>query len=400
MKLRVCYKDRHIGNLETTARKGIEFSYTSEATAPISISMPDLDHVYSEKECLPFFEGLLPEGEIRRQIAEFAHVPATSVMKLLEKYGADIAGALVISVEGPDREEQSGYEEISAEEISRKISQKSRIPMIVSDERIRLSLAGAENKIPVLYRDGKFWLPYGNAASSHIIKATDEFVENEYICNRMAFHSGLNVPQMRIVDFAGKTALLITRFDRVMDDEGVVTRLHQEDFCQALGFMSKNKYEENGGPGLQTSISLIRNNSDAPIADYNSFLEMAVFNYILGNCDAHAKNFSILYDDVLKRKRLAPFYDVICSSIYEQFDKSLAMRVGKHRELNRITAFDFETISSKRLADGIIDQLVSLFPTAVESVREELPDRMHPLLDEIVSDANSRISRIRTAKNP
>lgn len=394
MRLKVFHEGNHIGNLDTTARKGIEFSYTPDAVAPISISMPDLNRVYSEKECLPFFEGLLPEGEIRRQIAEFAHVPATSVMKLLGRYGADIAGALVITDSETDSDDSSGYEPLSAGEISRRISQKSRIPMIVSGERIRLSLAGAENKIPVLYKDGEFLLPFGKAASSHIIKATDEFVENEYICNRLAFHSGLGVPEMEIVEFEGKQALLIRRFDRTIDSDGTVCRLHQEDFCQALGFMSGNKYEENGGPGLQASMQLIRNYSDDPVADSGRFNEMAVFNYMIGNCDAHAKNFSMLYDRNLKRKHLAPFYDVVCSSIYGQFDRSLAMKVGRHRNLDRISASDFEGIASKKLAYEAMDHLVSVFPTAIEAVGNELDDHMHPLLVKIVTDAGARISRL------
>ena len=394
MRLRVLYEDQHIGTLETTANKGVLFSYTPYALAPISISMPDLKRIYSEKECLPFFEGLLPEGEIRRQIAEFAHVPASSVMKLLDRYGADIAGALVIEGEESSTEETTGYLEISDKEISQKISQKSRIPMIFSGERIRLSLAGAENKIPVLFRDGRFYLPLGKAASSHIIKAADEFVENEYICNRLAFHCGLPVPEMSIVDIVGKRVLLIKRFDRTINKDGSITRLHQEDFCQALGFMSRNKYEENGGPGLDLSFSLILNNSANSIADYRNFLGVTVFNYLIGNCDAHAKNFSFLYNPDLSKKRLAPFYDIVCSSIYEQFDKSLAMRVGKHRELDRLTSSDFESITSRRLMRDVIENLVSVFSKAVDAVEKEADRNQHVLLSRIVSDSNKRIEEL------
>lgn len=394
MRLKVFYENIHIGNLDTTADKGIAFSYTQNAFAPISISMPDMNRTYSEKECLPFFEGLLPEGEIRRQIADFAHVPSTSVIRLLERFGADIAGALVITGEEIAVVEESGYTEISETEIRQRISQKSRIPMIFSGNRVRLSLAGAENKVPVLYRDGKYFLPVGSAASSHIIKATDEFVENEFLCNRLACYCGLCVPEMRIVDFEGKSALLVERYDRTATVDGVVSRLHQEDFCQALGFVSRNKYEENGGPGISDSLSLITENSDNPIADIRCFLGITLFNFIIGNCDAHAKNFSMLYDRNLKRKHLAPFYDIVCSSIYEQFDKSLAMKVGNHRELDRITRSDFEHLASKQLLDEEIAQLLTVFPNAVESVREELDDSMQPLLDRIVSDSNGRREKL------
>ena len=394
MRLNIFHKGLHIGNLETTPNRGVVFSYTDYAASPISISMPDLKRVYQEKECLPFFEGLLPEGDIRRQIADFAHVPPTSVIKLLDKYGADIAGALVIVNEESSQDESFGYSEISAEEIRIRISQKSRIPMIYSGSSIRLSLAGAENKVPVLMKDGRYYLPRGNAASSHIIKATDDFDENEFLCNRLAFHCGLDVPEMRIVDFDDKKAILVKRYDRVVSSEGVVSRLHQEDFCQALGIMSQNKYEENGGPGLSASIELIIRHSDDPMTDLRGFLGITLFNYIIGNCDAHAKNFSFVYSGDLKKKHLAPFYDIVCSSIYEQFDRSLAMRIGKHRDLDRITYSDFEGVVSKRLLQDSIENLVSVFPRAIESVKKETSSNLNALLDRIVSDSVPRIKKL------
>ena len=394
MRLNIFHKGLHIGNLETTPNRGVVFSYTDYAASPISISMPDLKRVYQEKECLPFFEGLLPEGDIRRQIADFAHVPPTSVIKLLDKYGADIAGALVIVNEESSQDESFGYSEISSEEIRIRISQKSRIPMIYSGSSIRLSLAGAENKVPVLMKDGRYYLPRGNAASSHIIKATDDFDENEFLCNRLAFHCGLDVPEMRIVDFDDKKAILVKRYDRVVSSEGVVSRLHQEDFCQALGIMSQNKYEENGGPGLSASIELIIRHSDDPMTDLRGFLGITLFNYIIGNCDAHAKNFSFVYSGDLKKKHLAPFYDIVCSSIYEQFDRSLAMRIGKHRDLDRITYSDFEGVVSKRLLQDSIENLVSVFPRAIESVKKETSSNLNALLDRIVSDSVPRIKKL------
>lgn len=394
MRLGVYYGDTHMGDLYTTRNSGVMFSYTEHAFSPVSISMPDLGKVYSEKECLPFFEGLLPEGEIRRQIAALAHVPATSTIRLLNRYGADIAGALVITGEDGTSYE-SGYKEISTEEINRKITQRSRIPMIVSGEqRIRLSLAGAENKVPVLYRDGRFFLPEGRAASSHIIKAADEFVDNEFICNRLAFHCGLSVPRMQVMDFSGIRALLISRYDRKTSPEGEISRLHQEDFCQALGILSGKKYEEAGGPGMQSSIGLIRSSSENPVSDIRAFLAITVFNYIIGNCDAHAKNFSMLYDGQLKRRRLAPFYDIVCSSIYEQFDRSMAMRIGRERELDRITRSDFEQSTSRKLVSDVIDQILSMYTPAVDAVRNEVGETMHPLLEKIIADSLARMNRL------
>lgn len=140
MILNIIYRDAIKGTLRTTADQGIVFSYNENATRPISISMDDLDRTYMEKQCMPFFDGLLPEGNIRRQIADLAHVPYTSTIRLLASYGQDIAGALtIVEGEGTDLTRTNGYEEISVDSIHQRLKAKVSVPLIYAGHTTKLS---------------------------------------------------------------------------------------------------------------------------------------------------------------------------------------------------------------------------------------------------------------------
>ncbi len=390
MKLDVFFGEKNIGALFTTSGRGIAFSYSKDAAKPISISLPDLDKEYPERQCLPFFDGLLPEGYIRRRIADLAHVPYTSTMKLLSHYGEDVAGALsIIPDDEPRRENPGSYVQISEEEIARRVQDKTHTPLLYSGRKTKLSLAGAENKIPVFHQDGRFYLATGSLPTSSIIKASDEFVQNEYLCTKLASLCSLHTSEMVIHDFCGIAALLIKRYDRVVEN-GTLIRLHQEDFCQALGVMPENKYEENGGPTIEMAVRLIQDYSSNPEADLRQFLMMTVFNYLIGNCDAHGKNFSFLYDANLQSRILAPFYDIVCSSIDARFDRSFAMRLGNDKELSRISRSSFEASAPKRLIDMIMDDMIVRFPKAIEQLRREVSRNLLSLLERIVADSQPR----------
>src|SRR5690606_19689296 len=92
--------------------------------------------------------------------------------------------------------------------------------------------------------------------------------------------------------------LLVERYDRLVDAQGSVHRLHQEDFCQALGIASENKYPSEGGPGLKDCFALLRAASSRPVIDLAHLLDAVIFNLLIGNHDAHGKNFSLLYHEL------------------------------------------------------------------------------------------------------
>lgn len=396
MILNIIYRDAIIGTLRTTADQGIVFSYNENATRPISISMDDLDRTYTEKQCMPFFDGLLPEGNIRRQIADLAHVPSTSTIRLLASYGQDIAGALtIVEGEGTDSTGTNGYEEISVDSIHQRLKAKVSVPLIYAGHKTKLSLAGAESKIPLLYKDDRFYLPTGSSPSNYIIKACDEFVQNEYLCTKLASLCSLAVSQMEIHHFGDVQALLIKRYDRQRED-GALIRLHQEDFCQALGIMPENKYEESGGPGLTRSLELIQLYSTTPENDIRQFLMMSMFNFLIGNGDAHGKNYSFLYDSHLGERRLAPFYDIVCSSIDERFDTRMAMKISNERRLSRITRHNFESAAPKNLMKILTEELLVRFPAAMEELKGEVSPELLPLLLQIEKDSKSRQEALRS----
>lgn len=356
MILNVFLHGKLVGRIASDEKSDITFTYVADAS-PISLSMKDTGIVYSKNQCIPFFEGLLPEGEIRRRMASIKHISSTSTLKMLSSFGREIAGALSIVPEGEEYSDDVGYYEVSQAELGRRIREKEISPLILCEEKTKLSLAGAENKIPVLFEDGRFFLPTGDGPTNYIIKASGEFCENEYMCTCLAKECGLPVSDVQLHGFDDSVALLIKRYDRIVDD-GVLKRIHQEDFCQAFGIMPTDKYEEDGGPGFKRCIDLIFSASSRPIVDMRNFFKMAVFNYLIGNCDAHAKNFSFLYPRGLSSAELAPFYDIVSSVIYDKFDTNLAMKPKNQKSLARITRSDFYNLASPKLMDSIIDECV------------------------------------------
>ncbi len=119
--------------------------------------------------------------------------------------------------------------------------------------------------------------------------------------------------------------MLIKRYDRILNNN-VLNRLHQEDFCQAMGLSHELKYQADGGPGLEACFNLVRAYSANPIKDFQQLMQWVFFNFLIGNMDAHAKNISFIYQG--KQIRLAPFYDMMCTNIYEDLLQKFAMKIG------------------------------------------------------------------------
>lgn len=194
-----------------------------------------------------------------------------------------------------------------------------------------MSLAGAQNKLPLFRRGNDLLIPKGGAPSNCMIKlpipSVALSVENEYFCMQLAARAGLPCARTQYRTVEGMPMLLADRYDRFVDESGHTRRLHQEDFCQALGLAHERKYEADGGPSFKDCAEVIRSSSSLPLADLKEFLRWAAFNVCVGNMDAHAKNISFLYTG--GKSRLAPFYDLLSTLFYgRQFKKSLAMKIG------------------------------------------------------------------------
>ena len=315
---------------------------------PLSLSLPLREQRFSHRACTPFFGGVLPEGRNRRLIAGILGVSEGNDFALLERIGGECAGAVTLLPEGtPTVAQDERTRELDQEELARILRKIGRQPLLAGTEGLRLSLAGAQDKLPVRLVDGCFALPLGTAASTHILKpATPDYeglVFNEAFCLALANAAGLATAGCSVGRVADIDYLLSQRFDRRREG-GHVTRLHQEDFCQALGIPAELKYQVEGGPSLKRCFALLRSVSSAPVLDLGALLDAVVFNLIIGNNDAHGKNFALLYSaDGLTR--LAPLYDLVSTVFYPSLAPEMAMRIGGQRISDSVTAMDLERLA-------------------------------------------------------
>jgi len=152
-------------------------------------------------------------------------------------------------------------------------------------------------------------------------------VENEAFCMQLAGRVDLPVPHAEILDNADRL-YLVERYDRSRGDDGVIRRIHQEDFCQALGIPPAQKYEAEGGPSAAACLALVKTQSTGgALRDQMLILRWLMFNYLIGNADAHGKNIAFLLPP--EGPRLAPFYDLMSTAVYgERLSSRLAMKIG------------------------------------------------------------------------
>lgn len=398
MILDVYLYGRLTGYLYTKGTRGLCFRYDSNARRAVSLSLPLKEEEYGRREAEPFFSGLLPDGNLREELAKNAHVSSESVIKLLEHYGREIAGAVVIldHDEKYSADNGAGYRLLGENEIENRIRDMDDINLFLWGDNVRLSLAGAQNKVPLYFEKGKWFLPLGDSPSNCIVKPGKSVALNERVVTEIASLCGFDVPRVELVEFGKFSALVSYRYDRILR-EGKLERLHQEDMCQALAVPPGKKYESDGGPSVTQIISLIRKESSFPAADLREFLRILVFNYIVGNCDSHAKNYSFLYgaDGGL---RLAPFYDLLSTTVYPGLSRELSMKIGKQRIIDNVLRKDFMEIDgiSPGYMLSVISYISEKFVKAVKILNESYDGELSEMLDRIWKDSLIRLKRLET----
>jgi serine/threonine-protein kinase HipA len=350
-KLDVYLRDDLVGRLWLDDRRRFVFQYDPawlkrKSPVPLSLSLPLKNESYLDDAARPFFSNLLPEAGVRQALARRLKISEQNEFDLLREIGGECAGAVSVLPEGSSPSVSPGYREIGEEELHRIVKELPRRPFLVGDRGLRLSLAGAQSKLPVYLEGNRVFLATGNAPSTHILKppipGIEESVENEEFCMMLAERMGLTVPKARIRQ--GHDRLyIVERYDRERNQGGEILRLHQEDFCQALGILPEQKYEAEGGPSLERCFALLKEQSASPASDQKAFLFWVVFNALIGNADAHAKNLAILYTP--RGPRLAPFYDLISTLVYPDLSSRLAMRIGGENRLNWIQQRHWEKFS-------------------------------------------------------
>ena len=390
MKLDVYLGNEKTGSLFSTDNRGVVFAYDEQylsnpAAKKLSVSLPLRKQEFSQKECIPFFSGFLPEEEYRRKIAAYLHVSETSTLKLLEALGGECAGLVTItSEETPLLQKQTysfddeNYEELSEERLNAFIQNMNERPLIKADDKLRLSLAGAQEKLSLANINGKWHLPLNGSPSTHILKPTrsgtlSSLAQNEYICMKLAGFLSLDVPPVDLINLAEKDVFVVKRYDRLAKDK-TIQRLHQEDFCQALGLMSEQKYQADGGPGIADMCALIKKTFTVPAITIKKLLGYVVFNYLIGNCDCHGKNYSILYDG--KSMKLAPLYDAVSTTIYPGLSDKLSMKIGKQYEIKKVSKNDFFQMA----------QELDLNPSAIYSVFDAFATKLDDAFDKLLED--------------
>lgn len=363
MILNVYFGIKKCGTLSTTEDRGIVFKYCDEyladsSSVAISLSLPLSNVEFTQKQCIPFFSGLLPEEFTRKRVADYLHVSELSTVKLLEALGQECAGFITIANEDFNPENlkteydinSKNYEKIDKTKLEEYVKNIQQRPFIKSEDKLRLSLAGAQEKLPLAYFNGEWYLPLNGAPSTHILKPTREgtlstLAQNEYNCMQLAKKCGIKTPDCWVENIAGRDVYIVQRYDRIIEN-GKIKRLHQEDMCQALGIMTDQKYQADGGPGIKDIYELIKAHSVMPILDLRDFLIQVLFNYLIGNCDAHSKNYSILYDEK-GNTRLAPIYDCVSTIEYPGLTRKLSMKIGSHYELDKVCDDDFKLLAEQ-----------------------------------------------------
>lgn len=350
----------------------------NQAATPLSHSLPLRKERFTHKECSGFFGGILPEQSKREIVAKNLGISAKNDFAMLEQIGGECAGAVTFMPSGkplPEREDR--YRDLSNKELADMLITLPRRPLLAGDEDVRLSLAGAQDKVAVKVSGDKISIPLSGAPSTHVLKPANEhfagLVFNEVLCLELARAAGLFVARAETRNIDGMDYILVERYDRSFirssDGSGRYERLHQEDFCQASGIVSGNKYQSEGGPSLKQCFDLLREVSTAPVIDLERLLDAVIFNYLIGNNDAHGKNFSLVYDTETGAgygARFSPLYDLVCTVYYPDLSKKMAMKIGDEYLSDRISPGHFETLANEAgLAKPLVKQRVPELATSV-----------------------------------
>ena len=398
----------------------LSFAYAPGAATPLSHSLPLRAEAFDDRASRPFFAGLLPEGGKRKQIAKTLQISVQNDYALLDSLGGDCAGAVTLLESGQSPQSADAQHEVrwlDHTQLLQVLDEMPLRPMRAGDEGLRLSLAGAQDKLPVVVdADGsRIGLPLNGSPSTHILKppiaGIDGSVFNEAFCMALARAFKLDVAsiQMQAITEGGQQRhyLLVERYDRQANTPG--QRLHQEDFCQALGIVSEHKYQSEGGPGLAQAFALLRSATRPSALHTLKLLDYVVFNALIGNHDAHGKNFSLLYPPT--GAVLTPLYDALCTAVYPTLTDKMAMKIGSKYKFSEVMARHWEQFATEAaLSPGQVKKRIL-------AIARQLPDlaratqatflnngNQHPIIDQIVTLIEQRcaltIRRLTSLSHP
>ena len=399
--LNVFLNDKHIGILEKDDNGGIIFQYSINADRILSLSLPIQKAPFDNKQCRGFFNGLLPESEHTRiAIGKKYGINPKNDFSILQAIGYDCAGAVSFfdsyDEQTPSKYLQETYEidytPLEENALEKFINELPQKPLATAIDDMRLSLAGAQDKASVIVVDGQIGIPKSNVPTSHILKPAingfNETIENEFICIKTAEKLGIKVPNVKI-GYANKTKyFLIQRYDREINNNQI-KRIHQEDFCQASNMPSAYKYQSEGGVDFKRCFEILRATSQPAVA-INQFIQLMIFNYLIGNNDAHGKNFSILHYENGKIN-FAPAYDILCSQVYPELLNKMAMKIGGHYKHDEILLRHFEKLANEN--DISFTQLKKVIKNQCENLPIIVEDVINSFDNKIGKDILSVVQK-------
>ncbi len=406
--LNVLLHSRPVGTLQARGR-GLRFRYAESAledgaVPPISLALPKREEPYPDSAAGPFFRNLLPEADYGFLVAAAVGQPAENGYRLLGAIGRECPGAISIWPRGESPSDTPAYDLLSGSELDALFSRSDRRPFASAYSRGRLTLAGAQEKIALLRdRAGNWNLPLDGAVTTHILKPAsgelEHLLENEVYCMLLAEAAGLGVASVEVAGTAERV-FCTGRFDRTERD-GSVLRLHQEDFCQALAVDPTQKYEHDGGPGIEQCAQTVRRYSAEPGGDLDRLVRWVGFNYLIGNEDAHAKNLALLYQP--GGTRLAPFYDIVSTEVYPGLERGMSMKIGRTWNVCNVQAADWQRFAGqvglpaaavRRTLKRLVDRVEAAMPLVADRAEALCgPARAYAAVGRIVEARLTQLSR-------
>ena len=323
-----------------------------------------------------FFDNLLPEGGVRQALARLARLPENDVFGLLARFGEESAGALTLLPADAPPPAEGSCEPLSHDDLRELIRKQPGIPLIAAGGRAKMSLAGAQHKLPLRWDGAQFWLPQG-APSTQILKPENARPEhypfcpaNEHFCMSLARSIGLSAPETELMHLP-EPVYLVSRYDRITTDRQT-RRLHQIDLCQLLNKWPDYKYETQGGATFREAYRALEQTRQ-PAPARRQLLRWLVFNYLVGNSDAHAKNLSFIID--ARGLALAPFYDLLCAKVYG--DDTMAMTLGGEIRYGWVSSNTWDEVARD----------LGLRPAYLRRLRLELANDLARAIPEILTRA-------------
>ena len=401
--------DCKVGRIDYTShRNEMIFAYdeayaASPDAVPLSFSLPLSEKSFDSDRTTTFFENLLPPDSVRKRLGPVLHISHHNIFGFLEAIGGDCAGAISLwrSGESPHKAKPRllTLDEDRADEVLRSLRKR---PLYVNGvDGYRISGAGAQSKLIARIEDGAIKLPLFGTPSTHIIKPSvadyPDSIYNELYSMRLAAAIGLPTADAGLLRVKGNEYYWTGRFDRERVD-GEIRRLHQEDFCQILGVHGELKYESDGGPGFADCMSAMRE-MKLGLSHQLAFIDRMIFNFLIGNADAHAKNSSVLYRN--GKAGLAPIYDVMSTVVYPHLSKVNAMSIGGAKEMREVSRGSFGNMAdevgmSAALVLGRLDALVKrILPAAralASSLSVDWPSEVYLKILSVVQEHARRLS--------